>query len=272
MIHPRFSLGLACTFAFALSGCAYENAAQRAEIEKKNTLLTEQAHVDDLLDKPTLASARYAFRLSDAYKTLGDTAAANRDALAGGLIVAAGASALGAATSAGSRELAQVAVLGIGLNEAVRYTNQGGATDAFYKASDEMACIASSTIGVIGSETHQQLADTALVLEFTRRAELRLRARLRRTAPDFISLGERFRQGITGGLPAQIVQGARTTSALRTALKKCLPKENTVSGGQTPTQNPPPTPTPAPVPTPEPPPNDPTPMSPNDPTIVSPQI
>lgn len=272
MAYFRLSLALVCASAFALSGCAYENAAQRAEIEKKNTLLTEQAHVDNLLDKPTLTSARYAFRLSDAYKILGDTAAANRDAFAGGLIVAAGAGALGAATSAGSSELARVAVLGIGLNEAVRYTNQSGATNAFYKASDEMACIASSTISVIGSETHQKLADTALVLEFTRRAELRLRARLRRTIPDFITLRERFQQGITGGLPPQILQDAQKTSALRAALKKCLPKENTVSGGQTPTQNPPPTPTPAPVPTPASTSNDPTPPNPNDPTIVTPQI
>ena len=259
MFHFRISFALFCVSACVLSGCAYENAAQRAEIEKKNTLLNEQEHVDDLLDKPTLASARYAFRLSDAYKTLGDAAAANRDALAGGLIVAAGASALGAATSAGSRELAQAAVLGIGLNEAVRYTNQTGASNAFYKASNEMACIASSTIGVIGSETHQQLADTALVLEFTRRAELRLRARLRRTVPDFNALRTIFQQGI--GVPPQITQAAQRTSALRTALKKCLPEE-TDTGGQTPTPSPEPKPTPTPEPTP----------NPDDATIVTPQI
>lgn len=262
MIHSRFFLAFVCSSVLALSGCAYENAARRAEIEKKNTLLAPQAHVDDLLDKPTLDSARYAFRLSDAYKTLGDTAAANRDTLAAGLIVTAGSSALAAATSAGASELAQVAVLGIGLNEAVRYTNQTGAANAFYKASDEMACIASSTIGVIGTKAHKELADTALVLEYTRRAELRLRARLRRNVPDFNALRGIFQQGITDALPSQINAAASRTPALRTALEKCLPDENTDASGQTATPAPAPDPNPAPPPTPEA----------DEGTIVTPQI
>lgn len=217
-----FKLGIVCASVLALSGCAYENAAQRAEIETKNTLLTKQDHVDVLLSAPTIDAARYAFRLSDSYKVLGDTAATNRDKFAGGIIVAAGAGALGAATSVGATELAVAALIGLGLNEVVRYTNQGGASEAFYKSSDEMACIASTTIGFIGSETHRNLTDTAVVLEYVRRAELRLRSGLRRTVPDYTAVRDAFANGI---LDPQILDKGKSKPSLKALLEICLPEE-----------------------------------------------
>lgn len=225
-----------------ISGCAYENAAQRAEFDKKSSLLAKSEHVDALLGEPTVKSARYAFRLSDAYKNLGDTAAANRDKFAAGIIVVAGAAALGTATSAGSTELVQAAAIGLGLNEVVRYTNQSGAAEGFYKASDEMACIASKTVGFVKTDTHNNLESNAVVLEYIRRAELRLRSRLRRTVPDYTTVFGR----ISDGLPSQIVDGKKASLSLREVLETCLPADEKPAQAESTSPQPP---TPQPTPT-----------------------
>jgi len=216
----RLPLALAL-FSLVLSGCAYENAANKAEVGKKNTLLSASAHVDELLGKPTIDSARYAFRLSDAYKTLGDVAAKRRDQIAGGIIVGAGVSALGAATSVGTDELALATVLGIGLNEAAKFTNQNGAAEAFYKSSDEMSCVASKSIGFFGTDTHSDIKDTAVVLEYIRRVELRLRSRLRRTVPDYLSVFGLFNDA----LEPQVSDRGTALPSLRSILETCVPDE-----------------------------------------------
>lgn len=150
---------------------------------------------------------------------MGDTAAANRDKLAAGIIVVAGAAALGTATAAGSTELVKAAVVGLGINEVARYTNQSGAAEGFYKASDEMACIASKTLGFVKTVTHNNLEDNAVVLENIRRAELRLRSRLRRTVPNYTTVFGR----IIDGLPSQIVDGKTASLSLWEVLETCLP-------------------------------------------------
>ncbi len=180
-------------------------------------------YVDRFLDEPILSTVRYAFRLSDAYKELGDTAALNRDRLAAGIIGTAGAAALGAASSVGTAELAAVGIVGLGINEAAKYTNQTGAAESFYTASDEMSCLASTALAKASDPNAKNAKEVAIILEYVRRAELRLRTRLRRDVPDYNTVAGAFPINNSGA--TQINSRQPDLEALKTALEKCIPEE-----------------------------------------------
>lgn len=226
MTYRYSSTIISLASAVLLSACAYENRALQAEqsalkstdgtivIHSQGSQSTSSIQSTEiLLTKSTIRTAIYAIRLSDAYKGLGDRAARNRDLSVTGLIAIAGAAALGNASSIGASELAAVIAVGAAVNEGVKYVNPGGAAEAFYSASESMAC-ASTKIGKYYGSTPEEIDfhASSVALWYIRRIELLLRADLQREVPDFSSLLKRLGVGTRQEEVAALVEGARTPS------------------------------------------------------------
>mgnify|MGYP006957566718 CR=1 FL=1 len=95
-----------------LSGCAFEKQALSSESKVYKSLIPPNVETDQILFSPVMETARYAIRVSDRYKELGDKAAADRDALSALIIAAASGSAIASAAGAGSSEAARLALGG----------------------------------------------------------------------------------------------------------------------------------------------------------------
>ncbi len=173
-----------------------------------------------------LTAARYAIRLSDHYKALGDAATRNRDATSAALVFAAGAATLANTTSVTVAEAAAVAIGGLTLNEAAKYVDSGSAAGAFFKASAEMVCIGSVSVEVLGSDaTNDDIAASAVIIQFIRQTELRLRAALQRSEPDYIDLSKAIRLG-AGSLGLESAPVSDNATSLRIALADCFQSDD----------------------------------------------
>jgi hypothetical protein len=216
------------TSGLLLQGCAYEDRARTVE---QSALISPDGTVslrkqipqnvnsiqsnEILLNKATTRTAVYALRLSDAYKALGDEAARNRDLSVLGLISLAGAAALGNASALSASDVALVLAAGAAVNEGVKYVNPGGAAEAFYGASESMACASVKIAKHYGSTPdNKDLHASYVALWYIRRIELLLRADLQREVPDFSSVLKRLGVGTRdeevsailadGGTPAKV--------------------------------------------------------------------
>lgn len=224
---------------FILSGCAYESRAFDAEQitlastladehrftlgERSNRASNAVLSTTVLYNKPPTYSAFYALQLSDAYKRLGDDAARNRDILAGGLITVAGGAALGSAASISGKDLALVLAGGALINEGIKYVNPNSAAQAFYIASESMAC-ASTAIASFYPETSQpDIKVTSVALWYIRKIEILLRTALKRNVPDWKGLLASLNvpSGAVPVVAGTLDEGSRV-NALEAALKDCL--------------------------------------------------
>lgn len=174
------------------AGCAYEKHAAVAEIDTRHELAGSSTALDGLFGAPAIEAARYAIRLSERYKALGDNAASNRDALSGGLIALAGVAAGGSAVGWASEELAGLAVAGVAVEQSAKYVNSNSAAGAFYNASNQMMCIGTTIAVLIGESEEANIAVTSISIRFIRLSEMQLRKGLERQVPDFKSLADAY--------------------------------------------------------------------------------
>ncbi|MEX0308055.1 MAG: hypothetical protein AB3N12_11785 [Ruegeria sp.] len=230
-----------------ISGCAYENRAFNVEqAVLANTSGKDVQHAvkvgkafttppetfqstSVLIDRDPIRTAYYALQLSDAYKRLGDEAARNRDLTAAALITIAGGAALGSAASISGKDLALVLAGGALINEGAKYVNPNSAAQAFYVASDAMACASTAIAAYVPVETSPEFRVTSLTLWYIRKIEVQLRGALKRDVPDLDTLLKNV--GVTkptGGPSVKSASGGIDLAALENALEKCLkqdPKE-----------------------------------------------
>lgn len=210
--------------SIALAGCAYEQRAGSLETDAQASLISDQLNSDAYLSETTLTVARHAMRLSDRYKAQGDLAARQRDQFAAGLIAIVGATILANTASIGATEIATAGVVGVGLNEGAKYVNPDSAAEAFFKASNEMSCIGSLSIQTLGSAVDAVNLDVnAVLLQFIRASELRLRANLRRNIPDLADLISAFESEAANFNGFQ--ESSEPAAILRAALAVCLGPE-----------------------------------------------
>lgn len=197
------------TSGLLLQGCAYEDRARTVEqsaltssdgtvsLQRQTAKKVDTTQSNEiLLEKATVRTAVYALRLSDAYKALGDEAARNRDLSVLGLTSLAGVAALGNASALAASDVALVLAAGAAVNEGVKYVNPGGAAEAFYGASESMACASVQIAKHYGSTPdNKDLHASYVALWYVRRIELLLRADLQREVPDFSSILQRLGVG-----------------------------------------------------------------------------
>ncbi|KIC41569.1 hypothetical protein RA27_10045 [Ruegeria sp. ANG-R] len=224
-----------------ISGCAYENRALNAEqavlantsgdIINHSVAVggTFQAPPDTiqstslLLARAPIRTAYYALQLSDAYKRLGDEAARNRDLTAAGLITVAGAAALGNAASISGKDLALVLAGGALINEGIKYVNPNSAAQAFYVASESMACASTAIAAHVPQNVPPNIRVTTLTLWYIRKIEVLLRAALKRDVPDWSTLLKNLGlTGHTGGDSVTFVSDGIDIKALEEGLERCL--------------------------------------------------
>lgn len=238
MITRKISCAV-LTSGLLLQGCAYEDRARAAEqsalISPNGTLSLQKQKSQNanllqsnemLLEKATIRTAVYALRLSDAYKALGDEAARNRDLSVLGLISLAGAAALGNASVLSASDVALVLATGAAVNEGVKYVNPGGAAEAFYGASESMACASVQIAKHYGSTPkNKDLPASYVALWYIRRIELLLRADLQREVPDFSSVLQRLGVGTRDEEVSAILTGRGTPTKvelLQSDLDNCI--------------------------------------------------
>ncbi|WP_146193061.1 hypothetical protein [Maritimibacter sp. 55A14] len=237
-----------------LGGCAYENRALQVEqsaltsedgtIELKRQerqVSTSVRSNEKLLTESTVRTAIYALRLSDAYKGLGDEAARNRDLSVVALITIAGAAALGNASSIEASDLAAVLATGAVVNEGVKYVNPGGAAEAFYSASESMACASAKVAKFYGGAPDEKdFYASSVALWYIRRIELLLRADLQREVPNFSSLLQRLgiknRKGEVSALTSRgkISKTEQMQAELDTCIREAGGSDQTPDSDQTP--------------------------------------
>ncbi len=224
----------------ALAGCAYENRAFKAEqAVLANTSGEKISHsvavggafdrrpeafqsTSSLIERDPIRTAYYALQLSDAYKRLGDEASRNRDLAAAGLITVAGGAALGSAASISGKDLALVLAGGALINEGVKYVNPNSAAQAFYLASESMACASTAIAAHVAADTPPDIRVTSLTLWYIRKIEVLLRAALKRDVPDWKKLLESLGVDATvGGARAESLSTVNLKD-LEDALKECL--------------------------------------------------
>lgn len=218
----KLPLLVAFTGLLVLSGCGYERRAGHEENKMRSSVVGTASYSDAFLDRPVSAVVRYALRMSDQYKSLGDEAALNRDRFAGALIGVAGGAALANVSSVGAAEIAGVTVVGVGLNEGAKYINPNSAAESFFDASSEAACVGAISAEVLAANiSNRDGAASAVILRSMRKVELRLRASLQRTIPDFSDLIEIFSARPEG----EGADGARSAAQqLAEALQACFPE------------------------------------------------
>ncbi len=244
-MKPAFNrLMLALVPLALISGCAYENRAFNAEQAiLANTSGDEVKHAitvggafqsppetfqssSVLLDRDPIRTAYYALQLSDAYKRLGDEAARNRDLTAAALITVAGGAALGSAASISGKDLALVLAGGALINEGAKYVNPNSAAQAFYIASESMACASTAIAAHVTKDTPPSIRVTSLTLWYIRKIEVLLRASLKRDVPDWDTLLENLGlKGGAGGASVESTADGVDLEALEADLEKCLRRE-----------------------------------------------
>ncbi len=249
-MKPAFNrLMLALVPLALISGCAYENRAFNAEQailantsgdEVKHAITVggafqsppETFHTSSvLLDRDPIRTAYYALQLSDAYKRLGDEAARNRDLTAAALITVAGGAALGSAASISGKDLALVLAGGALINEGVKYVNPNSAAQAFYVASDSMACASTAIAAYVPEKTTRDIKVTVLALWYIRKIEVQLRGALKRDVPDLDTLLKNM--GVTKpavGPSPKSASRAIDLVALENALANCVQKDPKKNG------------------------------------------
>ncbi|SDX88197.1 hypothetical protein SAMN05444358_11419 [Ruegeria halocynthiae] len=227
-----------------MSGCAYENRAFNAEqVVLANTSGDTIQHsvsvggayealpdtfqsTSLLLERDPIRTAYYALQLSDAYKRLGDEAARNRDLTAAGLIAVAGGAALGSAASISGKDLALVLAGGALINEGAKYVNPNSAAQAFYVASESMACASTAIAAHVPNNMPPDIRVTSLTLWYIRKIEVLLRAALKRDVPDWNTLLKNLNlTGQSGGNSVERFAKQVDIKALEEALEKCLRHE-----------------------------------------------
>ncbi len=227
-----------------IAGCAYENRAFNAEqailANTSGDLIQHTVTVGGayesapqtfqstsvLLERKPIRTAYYALQLSDAYKRLGDEAARNRDLTAAALITVAGGAALGNAASISGKDLALVLAGGALINEGAKYVNPNSAAQAFYVASDSMACASTAIAAHVPVDTPPDIRVTSLTLWYIRKIEVQLRGALKRDVPDLDTLLKNLGVTKPSGAPSvKSVFGGVDLVVLESALEKCLKKE-----------------------------------------------
>ena len=232
-----------------ITGCAYENRAFNAE----QTVLSNTSgdviqhavgiggafetapktfqSTSLLLERGPIRTSYYALQLSDAYKRLGDEAARNRDLTAAALITVAGGAALGSAASISGKDLALVLAGGALINEGVKYVNPNSAAQAFYVASESMACASTAIAAHVPVDTPPDIRVSSLTLWYIRKIEVLLRAGLKRDVPDWNTLLKNLGLTRQGANEVDALRaGDINLSALEVDLEKCLRREPVEKG------------------------------------------
>ncbi len=194
MVLGRLFLRIVGIFVFflLLSACANERLAQDDEIKVQTTLIDDGEFIDHFLEKPVFENARYALRISERYKFLGDQAATNRDFTSAALIALAGFAAYGTSAGFAAEELAAGAVVGTAVHQGSKYVNPNSVAESFYLASEDMSCVGTSIAEVIGDTEIRDVAAAAVSMRHIRKVELRLRADLERQIPNPQDLADAF--------------------------------------------------------------------------------
>ncbi len=232
-----------------IAGCAYENRAFNAEqtvlANTSGDVIQHSVAIGDafetaprtfqstslLLERKPIRTAYYALQLSDAYKRLGDEAARNRDLTAAALITIAGGAALGSAASISGKDLALVLAGGALINEGVKYVNPNSAAQAFYVASESMACASTAIAAHVPVDTPPDIRVSSLTLWYIRKIEVLLRAGLKRDVPDWNTLLKNLGLTSKGTNDLDAMRaGDINLSALEEDLESCLRREPVEKG------------------------------------------